>query len=130
MPPREPENNRCARALAMYAPEPATQNARQPRIVIQDWSPVERNTLRGWFTVIDNETGILLHECSLHLGEANDWIGLPCSPKVYDDQVVRKNGKVQYRHPIKIVPRQRWEQFQAAVLEALRQHPEAGRCWQ
>lgn len=114
------------RAMEMCAP-PAKP---LPRIVIQDWVPIERNTLRGFFTVIDNETGILLHECSLHIGADNDWIGLPCSPKIYDNQVVRRNGRVEYRSLVKIVPRERYESFVAAVIEALRAHPEAGRCWE
>lgn len=100
-----------------------------PRIEITDWVPRNSNTLRGFFTLTDHETGLVMHECSLHFGPTNDWVSLPCAPAVSGDQVIRRSGRVQYRRLIKIAPRERWDAFQSSVLEALRAHPEASLCW-
>lgn len=105
-----------------------TNGGQRARIVITEWAGVTKNTLRGFFSMIDNETGVLLNECSLHFGE-NEWIGLPCAPQIYDGQVLKRAGKAQYKTLIKIVPRERWERFQQDTLAALQAHPEAGKCW-
>jgi DNA-binding cell septation regulator SpoVG len=89
-------------------------NAAPParRIVISDWRPRERNTLRGFFTVT-LPSGMVVHDAMLHERGEVRWIGLPA--REYTDPA----GKRQFARIIEFVNREVQDKFQATVLEAL-----------
>lgn len=91
--------------------------------IISNWKPFVKNTLRGFFSV-ELSSGLVLHQCTLHRGQNNDWIGFPASAQVRDGQAVMFHGKQQWNKLIEIPDRQRREAFQASVLDALYSHPE------
>lgn len=108
---------RTAAAMEMCAP-PRPQADIVPPITILDWVPRESNTLRGYCTI---QVGPwVFHGCSLHQGERNDWVTLTAAPR-------QPGGR--YHKLVEIRGKDYYNAFQAAVLEALRRHPEAGRCW-
>lgn len=121
------QNQRTAAAMEMCAPPPKPL----PRIVILDFTPF-RDGRGGWFEVVDNEIGIIIKPCSLRFNaDGAAWIGLPASPRLRNGAIDPGfDGKPQYTAHLKIVPRPRYESFVEAALAALRDHPEAGRCFE
>ena len=81
-------------------------------IIVADWKPLIKNTLRGFFTAI-LPSGIVIHNLTVHeKGEAR-WIGLP-SREWTNDQ-----GEKQYAKLIEFADRRTADKFRDQVLEAL-----------
>ncbi len=55
---------------------PAVATGGHREFIASDWKPLEKNTLRGFFTII-LPSGMRLRECSLHARDGSRWIGLP-----------------------------------------------------
>lgn len=100
----------------------------QPPAVILEWRPFTRNTLRGFFSV-ELASGLVLHGCALHIGSDSEWIGLPSAPQIQNGVAVLHNGKIAYRPMVEIPDRARRDAFNEIILEALREHPDAGENW-
>lgn len=97
-----------------------------PQTEVTEWRPLSSNTMRGLFSV-QLPSGLLLHGCSLHVGDRGPWISLPSKVRVSHGEVSTYLGKPVYDKVVEIPDRERRDAFQAAVLAALAAHPEAGR---
>jgi len=104
----------------------ADLQATTTQIVIVDFKPVERGTLRG-FATIEMRSGIVMVDVAIGCSEGTWWAAPPGKPLIDRDGVVLKNpnGKVRYAAVIDFrdtATRRRWSQ---QVIEALRAvHPE------
>lgn len=121
---------RSAQSLGGHKPDSA-QHTRPagpvttPSTDITDWRPLASNTMRGLFSVL-LPSGLLLHGCSLHIGDKGPWVSLPSRVRVSHGEVSTYLGKPVYDKVVEIPDRERRDAFQAAVLDALAAHPEAG----
>jgi hypothetical protein len=78
---------------------------------ISNWKTLEKNTLRGFFTVT-MPSGLILHNCSLHIKNASRWIGLP-------SQKYEKNGVANYTPMVEFATREAGDKFRDLVMDAL-----------
>jgi hypothetical protein len=103
-----------ARGNAMLAP-------RHLEFTARDWRPVERNTLRGFVTlVLPSSMG--LRECSYHVQGSRRWVGLPGRPQLEPDgshRVDPTTGKKAYVPVVEIYEKVARERFQRAALAAI-----------
>lgn len=97
-----------------------------PSTEITEWRPLASNTMRGLFSVL-LPSGLLLHGCSLHVGDRGPWVSLPSKVRVSHGEVSTYLGKPVYDKVVEIPDRERRDAFQASVLAALAAHPEASR---
>ena len=84
-------------------------------IAIRNWKPLQKNTLRGFFT-IELPSGMIIHEVMLHEKGHSRWIQF--SAREYAD----KEGQKQYRRFIDFSDRSVADHFRDLVLAALDQH--------
>jgi hypothetical protein len=88
----------------------------------RDWRPLERNTLRGFFT-LELPSGLILNECTYHrAASGSEWVNLPNRPQIDREGRHRKDpatGKALYTPMVEIKGKAR-ERFQEAALEAVR----------
>lgn len=62
-------------------------------ITVRDWKSVEKNTLRGFFT-LDLGIGLMIKDCMLHTSHGRWWIGLPAKPTLdTQGRQITKDGK-------------------------------------
>jgi hypothetical protein len=87
----------------------------RPFIVITDWRPHERNTLKGFFTAT-MPSGLVFHDLMLHEKNAARWIAFPAR------EWVDALGKKQYARFIEFSNREASDRFRDQVLEALDKH--------
>ena len=89
--------------------------ATTPRTVqIIEWKPFERNTLRGFLTIA-LPSGMVLHDCTLHVKNGSKWIGLP------SQKFEGKDGKTGYKPIVEFVDRATAEHFRDVVIQALKE---------
>jgi hypothetical protein len=79
---------------------------------ISEWKQVEKNTLRGFFTVT-LPSGMVIHKLSLHEKNGQRWIGLPA------EKYVKQGGATAYTTLIEFSSRQIADNFRKQVLLAL-----------
>jgi hypothetical protein len=87
-------------------------------IVISNWRPFEKNTLRGFFNAI-LPSRLVIQGLTLHQKGESRWIGLPA--KEYVD---KNTGLKKYQPVIDFVGREDSDRFQSQVLTALDRHLE------
>jgi hypothetical protein len=98
--------------------KPAAGNGGYREIIIAEWRPLIKNTLRGFLSV-NLPSGMVIHNVTVHeKGEAR-WIGLPA--REWTDS----GGQKQYAKLIEFVDRQTANRFRDAVLAALDKHRES-----
>jgi len=89
----------------------------------RDWRPLERNTLRGFFT-LELPSGMILNECTYHRAASGaEWIGLPGRPQLDREGKQRRDpatGKALYAPVVELKGKEPRERFQTAALEAVR----------
>jgi hypothetical protein len=86
-------------------------------ITITEWRSYEKNTLRGFFTVM-LPSGLIIHDCTLHERGGERWISLP-SREWKDAQ-----GKRQFAAFLTFVDRETGDRFRDQVLAALDRYME------
>jgi hypothetical protein len=89
-------------------------------MVATDWRPVEKGTLRGFFS-LRLPSGIRLRDCALHSQGDSRWIGLPGKPQIDAEgrhRIDPATGKKAYTPTVEI-SRERREAFQAQALAAV-----------
>jgi hypothetical protein len=79
---------------------------------ISDWKSVNKNTVRAFFTVT-LESGMIIHQCSLHEKDGQRWIGLPT------EKFTKRDGSVVYSALIAFTSRQIADNFRRQVMIAL-----------
>ena len=95
--------------------KPAAGNGGHREILISDWKPHSKNTLRGFFTVT-LPSGMVLRGLMLHQKDGARWIGFPA--KEYTDQ----QGAKQYARFVEFRDRTTADKFRDSVLVALDKH--------
>jgi len=101
--------------------EPPSQiTSRPPVFVARDWRRVERNTLKGFFS-LELPSGLVLHECTLHQKNDRRWIGLAAKPQLNPDGTPRigDKGKPLYSPIVEVPDPARRESFQRAAITAI-----------
>jgi hypothetical protein len=81
-------------------------------MIISNWKPFVKNTLRGFFTVT-LPSGLIIHKCSLHEKNGSRWVGLPA------EKYTAKNGNATYSVLLGFTSADIADSFRDAVLEAL-----------
>jgi hypothetical protein len=81
-------------------------------IAIQDWKPIEKNTLKGTFSAI-MPSGMVFHNLMLHEKGSSRWIAFPAR-EYFDPQGVK-----QYANFIQFTERDIADRFRDQVLAAL-----------
>lgn len=95
-------------------------------IVVTDWKPMERNTLRG-FARVRLPSGMVLHDVAIHQKNGSAWASPASKPTIDRDGAVLKdqNGKVRYTPIIDFTSRETRNRWSDAVIAAVRDaHPE------
>ena len=82
-------------------------------IEIVKFRKFEKNTLKGFLTILMNNIGLEIRDCTFHRKDDKKWIGLPAKP--YTDQ----DGNEKYSYIVKFADKDRYYQFQDAVLKEL-----------
>jgi hypothetical protein len=76
------------------------------------WKKVDKNTLRGFFSVA-LPSGMIIHKCSLHEKKGQRWIGLPF------EKYTKQDGTAGYSALIEFDSTQIADNFRKQVLLAL-----------
>jgi hypothetical protein len=84
----------------------------RPYIVISDWKPYEKNSLRGFFTAT-LPSGLVFHKLMLHERNGARWIAFPAR------EWVDAQGKKQFARFIEFTNREAADRFRDQVLAAL-----------
>lgn len=82
-------------------------------IEIKEFRKFEKNTLRGFLTVLLHPSGIEIRDITLHEKNNTRWVNMPSRP--YQDE----DGSTKYSYIIYFPNKDRAKQFQNAVLTAL-----------
>ncbi|ACL56970.1 hypothetical protein [Methylobacterium nodulans] len=89
-------------------------------VEVVEFRPMDRNTLKGFVTVRIPAMRLTIRDCSVHESNGKRWIGLPAKAQIGRDQeLVRRDGKVQYAAVFEFDSRAVGDAFSAAVLRAL-----------
>lgn len=97
-----------------------------PPVIISDWKPLHRNTLRGFFTV-HLPSGMTLHDVALHCTENTWWVSPASKPMLDKDGVALRDeaGKIRYSPIISFESKTARQRFNSIVISALQHaHPE------
>jgi hypothetical protein len=86
-------------------------------LVISDWKPYQKNTLRGFFSAT-LPSGMILHRLTLHEKGESRWVGLPAR------EWNNGQGAKQYAKLIEFIDRATADRFQNQVLAALDKYRE------
>jgi hypothetical protein len=95
-------------------------------IVIENWTPIEKNTLRG-FVRAKMPSGVVFHDCSVHQQNGAWWVSPASKPMVGRDGMQMKDqaGKPLYTPVVSFGSKELRDKFSTAILDALRAaHPE------
>lgn len=99
-----------------------------PSIIVSDWKPLERNSLRGFCTV-RFPSGMIVADVTLHRSSGKLWASPPSKPMLDRDGVVMRDaetGKIRYSPIITFASKEIRDRWSAQVVEAVRRaHPEA-----
>jgi hypothetical protein len=98
--------------------KPAEGNGGHREIVIADWRPHSKNTLRGFFTAV-LPSGLVLHDLMLHERNGARWVGFPS--REWKDA----EGNRQFACLIDFSSRATANRFREQVLDALDAYLEA-----
>jgi hypothetical protein len=82
------------------------------QIQIRNWKPRQKNTLRGFFTVI-LPSGMVIHGCMLHEKGDSRWIQFPA--KEYTDD----RGEKQFARFVEFTDKRIADRFNKLTIEAL-----------
>ena len=78
--------------------------------------PFRKYTLRGFVTISLQPSGLEIRDCTLHEKAGSRWINMPSRP--YEDE----NGNTKYSYIVFFPEKSRAQQFQEAVLKALKEY--------
>ncbi len=98
-------------------------------IIVEEFTPVVRNTLRG-FARVALPSGMILSDVSVHVSGETAWASPASKPVLNRDGVATRDstGKIRYVPVVSFARRDLRDRFSNGVIEALRgSHPEAFR---
>jgi len=82
-------------------------------LLVTNWKPYEKNTLRGFLSLTLPSSRLVIHNCALHQKEGARWIGLPSRP------YSKADGSTGYSPLIEFTSEDSRRRFQVAALEAV-----------
>jgi hypothetical protein len=100
--------------------KPAGASGGPQDFCVSNWRAQEKNTLRTFLT-LTLPSGLVLHNCSLHSQDGQQWIGLPARPYHAID------GSVRYAPIVEFASKETHVRFQSAALLAVKRFLEAQR---
>jgi len=95
-------------------------------ITIEEFTPIIRNTLRG-FAKVALPSGMILSDVSVHVANGTAWASPASKPVLDRDGVAMRDsgGKIRYVPVVSFARRDLRDRFSNGVIEALRgSHPE------
>lgn len=98
-------------------------------ITIEEFTPIVRNTLRG-FAKVALPSGMILSDVSVHVSGETAWASPASKPVLDRDGVAMRDsaGKIRYVPIVSFARRDLRDRFSNGVIEALRgSHPETFR---
>lgn len=97
-------------------------------VVIEEFKPVLKNTLRG-FATVRHASGLRIHEVALHVSHGRAWASPPSRQKVDSKSgtVLRdQDGKPRWETLIEFTDKGRRDAWSAEVVTAVHEaHPDA-----
>lgn len=99
----------------------------EPGFVIEEFTPVIRNTLRG-FARVRTPSGMLLFDVAIHEKNGRAWVSPASKPMLSRDGTVMRDAanKIQYSPVVGFTSRELRDRFSYQVVAAVRtSHPEA-----
>jgi hypothetical protein len=99
------------------AQAPLTEN-----IIVLDWRPCNRNTLRGFAKIKIPAWGLILDGVAVHEKEGRDWAQLPARPQINKDgDVIREDdGKIRYAKIMEFDDKRKSWDFSDEVVAAVK----------
>ena len=89
-------------------------------ITCESWKPLQRNTLRGFATVVIGELELRLTDVAVHAKGDRRWAQLPARPWVRNGVLVTgDDGKIQYSPILEFARREVADAFSRAVIDAI-----------
>src|SRR4051794_24645726 len=90
------------------------------RMVLTEWRPFTKNTLRG-FATVELPKGLTISDISVHLRHGKSWASLPSRPQPKSDGTARRDdaGKIAYAPVLKWRDRGLADRFSDAVVQAV-----------
>jgi hypothetical protein len=85
-------------------------------IEIVKFRKFEKNTLKGFLTILMTNIGLEIRDCTVHQKDGKRWVGLPAKPYEKED------GTTAYSYVIKFVDKNKYFQFQEAFIKELSQY--------
>ncbi len=98
-----------------------------PKITVDEWKPLHRNSMRGFMTAT-LPSGMILHDIVVHVSDAGPWAAPPSKPMIGRDGVAMKDaaGKARYSPIVSFADKQTRERWSSAMIAALAAaHPNA-----
>ena len=90
------------------------------KIVCKKFSPLERNTLRGFAEINIVDIGMVIKDVALHTKNGSSWAQPPAKPQIRDGVAVKDDaGKVQYVPIIEFGSREARDKFSTTVVAAV-----------
>jgi hypothetical protein len=97
-----------------------------PPVMISDWKPLHRATLRGFLTV-HLPSSMNLHDVSVHYRDGTWWASPANKPLLGAEGVAMRDaaGKIRYSPVVSFGSKMARQRFNSAIIDALRlAHPE------
>ena len=91
--------------------------ARERGIQIRNFRPADKNTLKGFFSVV-MPAGMIVNDIALHIKGDSRWITPPAR------EWINAHGEKQFARLIEFTDGAIAKRFQSAVLAALDRHPQ------
>ena len=90
-----------------------TSNGTELQIVVREFKPFTKNTLKGFATILLPAVGLVLFECPFHEREdGRKWLGLPA--RSYE-----KNGKKEWMRLAECADKDAHYRFQNVAVKAV-----------
>ena len=89
-------------------------------IIIRDWKPHEKGSLKGFFSA-SLPSGLILNSLMLHQRNGARWVAFPAR------EWVNAQGEKQYAQFVEFADRRTADKFRDALLDALDKHLAEGR---
>jgi hypothetical protein len=95
-------------------------------IVIEEFKPVTRNSLRG-FARVRMPSGVIFHDVGLYQKDGERWALPPSKPILgRDGTQIKRAGKPAYQPVVSFVSKEARDRFSGAIVAAVEaSHPEA-----
>jgi hypothetical protein len=91
----------------------------EPRLVLRDYRPFAKNTLRG-FATFEFPSGLVIHDITVHVKGERAWVAFPGVPQLDNGTVKQIEGKPQYKRIIEWRDRDLTDGFSAAAVAVIR----------